>query len=161
MATVDREPLLSKEEHPPFYQEADKLLQIAERLLEKCEQHESKLGMSYVIGASLAVAVGCMTAYHVFNTTPVERADLWVVCAWIYAIALAGYLIFWRAKILRRLHRDKHAMHSIVDVLQELGVTRNDPLSTLKRLELRVRVSRFDIGPGSPTSATGPRRPPH
>ena len=151
MATVDQEPILNKEGDPPLYKEADKLLQFAEELEEKCEQYENKMWTSLAISASIVAALIGRAIYLTYGGSPGDPHSLWLAFAFFYATLVLLYLLLSRARLRRKLTRDRRALYRIVDMLRELemGIVRSDALSTLEQVEFRIRLSRFDIGPES------------
>lgn len=160
MSTVNRKPRQTGGSLPPFYERADKLLRLAEQLQDKCDQYASRLETGLASGVILTAAfVGAM-AYLIPHAPVDERGYLWAACAGLYSVAVVGYLYLWRGRIRERLARDERAMLRIVDMLREIepGMVGGDTLSTLEQIEFRIRLSRFDIGPGTSPASTSPRR---
>jgi len=149
MSTVNDEPLVDREEGRRLYEEADKLLRLAEELQDKCEQYERRLWMLVAIclmmtvfaaaGASLAIALPKDSFYRTLLTP-----------GGILVAIAPFYLYYVIARTSGPLRRERRALHSIVDMLRglEKGIAEKNNLSTLERAEFRIRLSRLDIGPG-------------
>lgn len=151
MSTVNDEPLMDREEGRKLHEEADKLLRLAEGFQDKCEQYERSLWMLLAIGVGMFGAFLLAGAY-LSSAVPDDS----VYRGWIWPLGLfyliADFaLVYWMAeKIRRKLARERRALLGIVDMLRglEKGIAERDNLSTLERAEFRIRLSRFDIGPG-------------
>ena len=152
MATANDEPGLGHEEPRKLYQEADKLLGLAERLQEKCEEYErrswSLLAMG-VIAAMLIATLAILVSPLPLFSGPFLYALVGLACVFVFALGCGLYLA--RVELQRQLRRERRALHGIVDMLREVekGVAERNNLSALERAEFRIRLSRFDIGPGS------------
>jgi hypothetical protein len=74
-----------------------------------------------------------------------------VVMMSTYIIVMITFLYQRHESMIRALRRDRRALHSIVDMLREVENSTNSSggMSTLERAEFRIRLARFDIGPGS------------
>lgn len=149
MSTVNDELHIDREEGRKLYEEADKLLSLAERLQEKCEQYQRNQWISWAVSFMIAV-FGAVGVNLIALTIGWSYRTLLVTTSWIIVL-IAG---FWPAYVFVRtrplLTRERRAIHSIVDMLRglEKGIAEKNNLSTLERAELRIRLSRFDIGPG-------------
>lgn len=151
MSTVNDEPLTDREEGRKLYEDAEKLLRLAEGYQDKCEQYERSQSMLFALGMSTIAAV-LIAAFYV---TPILPDDsIYRRLAPYFAISyFVAALVFtsWMAERMRRkIARDRRALHGIVDILRglEKGIAEKDNLSTLERAGFRIRLSRFDIGPG-------------
>jgi hypothetical protein len=149
MSTVNDESLTDREEGRKLYEESDKLLCLAERLLDKCEQYERRLWLLIAICLTSA-AFGGLAVY--LNTTLPNDSifkTLQIPLSVIYAFGVF-YVCYITRRTSRHLVRERRALYSIVDMLRDLekGIAEKDNLSTLERAEFRIRLSRFDIGPG-------------
>lgn len=151
MSTVNDEPLMGREEGRKLYEEADKLLRLAEELQDKSEQYVRRLGWLLAWGVS-AFAFFVIAATWFTITLPDDSVykSLPMVFASVYGLAAGIFLGWMRAKTLQQLTRERRALHSIVDMLRglEKGIADKNNLSTLERAEFRIRLSRLDIGPG-------------
>ncbi|HTU90826.1 MAG TPA: hypothetical protein VMF69_12175 [Gemmataceae bacterium] len=152
MSTVNDEPLLDRPEGGrKLSEEADKLLRLAEGFQDKCEQYERSLSMLIAIGMSTITAF-LIAALYVTPALPDDSVYRGLVpyLAIFYSIAAGAFLYWMTERTRRKLARERRAMHSIVDMLRglEKGIAEMDNLSTLERAEFRIRISRFDIGPG-------------
>jgi uncharacterized membrane protein len=151
MSTVNDEPLMDREEGRKLYQESEKLLRLAEELQDKCEQYERRVWMLLLIGATLIVLLLMFSNYLVsaFPPDSVYRT-LVTFLPYLYFSATGASLTYMYARIRRQAVRERRALHSIVDMLRglEKGIAEKNNLSTLERAEFRIRLSRFDIGPG-------------
>jgi hypothetical protein len=95
--------------------------------------------------------------YLVIHGLEVGRED-WTYNGWMWAALLpffylvlcAVYVYYMRGKMDRQLARERRALHRIVDLLRDVekGIVEKNNLSTMERTEFRIRLSRFDIGPG-------------
>jgi hypothetical protein len=151
MSTVHDGPLRRPLESRALYEEADRLLRLAEALQDKCEGYERKLGMLVVLAVGTMAAVGTAAVYLAFlSPAAIASFSPWVVLALFYEIAGGAYWAYVWSRVRRQLARERRALHRIVDMLRdlELGIAETNHLSSLERAEFRIRLSRFDIGPG-------------
>lgn len=150
MSTVNDEPATGHEEPGRLYEEADKLLGLAERLQDKCEQYERRLWLLFAACTGLTVAFWSLAVYLSFLPFSNRLGYLWAVLAFLYGFGVTTFWRFMWAKVDQRLTRERRALHSIVDMLRDLekGIAERNNLSALERAEFRIRLSRFDIGPG-------------
>ena len=157
MSTVNDEPLIGREEGRKLYEESDKLLSLAETLQEKCEQHDRRWWLLTAIHVSIFLPCFAFALYFIFRALPFRLEDLvyngWMwgaLLAFLYLVAGTAYAYYMRERIDRKLARERRALHSIVDLLRDLekGIAEKNNLSSLERAEFRIRLSRFDIGPG-------------
>jgi len=148
MSIANDEPLMGREEGRRMYEESDKLLHLAEGLQDKCEQYERRLSMLIMMGIGIIAVIGPAVFYLLQSAWP----DRWdgVVFAACYGLVVGAYLSHMRIKIHRQLARERRALHGIVDMLRDLekGIAEKNNLSALERAAFRIRLSRFDIGPG-------------
>lgn len=159
MSIVNDEPFLDREDGRKLYEESDKLLRLAEGLQEKCEQYERNWWLQVAVHSSMFLLCLASTFYFTIHAVLSRQEDA-VLNGWMWASAAALallyiivgtiYLGYARARIDRQLAREKRALHSIVDLLRDLekGIAEQGNLSTLERAAFRIRLSRFDIGPG-------------
>ncbi len=155
MSIVDEEPFLGREGGRKLYEDADKLLRLAEGLQEKCEQYEEKRDQQFALQGIIILFFTIPLVYLGFSMSrPGEENG--VANVWFWLAVTAFYLYGVRCLIHMRLQfngliaRERRAFHSVVDMLRDLekGISGQDILSTLERAEFRIRLSRFDIGPG-------------
>ena len=148
MSTVNEEPLVGREEGRKLYEEADKLLNLAERLQDKCEQYERWLWMLIAIGL-VSAAIGALGAC-LTSALPQDSIYRTLMVLFAFLVPIPLFCLYYVEKTRRILTREKRAIHSIVDMLRglEKGIADKNNLSTLERTEFRIRLSRFDIGPG-------------
>lgn len=151
MSTVNDEPLMGREEGRKLYEDSDRLLRLAEGLQDKCEQYERRLGTLLAVGVSM-IAAFLVAASYLTITLPEDSVYKRLVAsfAFSYGIATGAFLYWMMVRIRRQLTRERRALHGIVDMLRDLekGIAEKNNLSTLERAEFRIRLSRFDIGPG-------------
>jgi hypothetical protein len=151
MSTVNDEPLLGQDEGRKLYEDSDKLLRLAEELQDKCEQNERRLWTLLAIGVSLIAAFALIAGYlsSVLATDSLYNV-LATLAAFCYGTATIAYMLLMGVRINRQAARERRALHSIVDMLRDLekGIAEKNNLSTMERAEFRIRLSRFDIGPG-------------
>ena len=163
MSTVNDEPLLTGAELHQLYQSSDKLLRFAEVLEEKCQSYENRLHrMTVALLCTIPVAGVLITCLVLRG--PVTESMILQVVVYILLLSISmidAYVLFaLRVVTLDRLATDRRAMFGIVDMLREIdpGSLGGDNLSTLEKVEFRIRLSRFDIGPGTSPASTGSRR---
>jgi hypothetical protein len=145
MSITNDEPLMGREEGRKLYEEADKLLSLAEKLEEVCEQYERRWGVTRAL-FQITIAAGAAAAVSfTYNT-------IWSWAVFMYVLTLVAVidLCYLTVKTRRHLARERRALHSIVDILRglEKGIAEKNNLSALERAAFRIRLSRFDIGPG-------------
>jgi uncharacterized membrane protein YhaH (DUF805 family) len=132
----------------PLFQEAEKLLKMAEELNEKSERTERRLYMYAFMVVTTIFAIFSMlfTFQELFNY---PDNPFLVVLIFFYTGTLiaAGSLLVMR--VMKRRKRDQRALYEIVDMLRELehSMMEREQISQLERAEFRIRLSRFDIGP--------------
>ena len=164
MSTVKDEPLLDSGEHLNLYESADKILRFAEDLQGKCELYEGRLRWMFVIILGTLPVMGILIACLTMNGPVKESMILSVITdiLLLYVLSMDVYVIYvLRVATLGHLAGERRALYRIVDMLRdlELGIVRGNALSTLEQIEFKIRLSRFDIGPGTSTPSTGPRQP--
>lgn len=151
MSTVNDEPLIEREEGRKLHEEANKLLLLAEGFQDKCEQYERSLWMLLATGVSMFAVLLLAGMYlgSAVSDDSVFRRWAWPLES-LYSLAVVAFLYWMAEKTRRKMARERRALHSIVDMLRglEKGIAEKDSLSTLERAEFRIRLSRFDIGPG-------------
>jgi hypothetical protein len=151
MSTVNDELHIDREEGRKLYEEADKLLRLAEELQDKCEQYMRRLGTLLAVCVS-AIAAFAMVATYLTNTLSDDSIykKLITALASSYGLATGAFLYWMTMRTRQQLARERRALHGIVDMLRDLekGIAEKNNLSTLERAEFRIRLSRFDIGPG-------------
>jgi hypothetical protein len=133
----------------PLFLEAEKLLKMAEELNENCEQVERRL---YVYGFTIVSAIFAIvsvlfTFWEVFNNPGYAFLIVLVLFYTFMLVAAGSFLVM---RVLKRRRRDQRALYEIVDMLRELehSMMERENISPLERAEFRIRLSRFDIGPG-------------
>src|SRR5689334_22125596 len=102
MPTVNDEPLMGKEEHRNLYEEADKLLRLAEGLQDKCEHYERGLWLVLATGASITAALATLAVYLTFRPPSEGWGYIWAGIAYLYAFSAGTYLYFMRERIRQR-----------------------------------------------------------
>jgi hypothetical protein len=151
MSTVNDEPHMHQEEGRKLYEESEKLLRLAEELLDKCEQYERRVWMLLIMGASVITAEAVFSGYLI-PSIPHDSVyrTLAIAFSSLCGFATGASLVYISARIRRQASRERRALNSIVDMLRDLekGIAEKNNLSTLERAEFRIRLSRFDIGPG-------------
>jgi|SRR5580700_10461872 hypothetical protein len=143
---------------PPTGSESLRLLELAETLQGKREET-----MALILQAERSSQVRALITFAV--------AIVVVLGAWIYtrevaiailggtvAFVLAAALYTWAggsksslSLLKSNLRRDERALFQVVDLLRETqqSLADSENWSTLQRAEFRIRLSRFDIGPGT------------
>jgi hypothetical protein len=151
MSIVNDEPLMEREEGRKLYEEADKLLRLAEELQDKCEQYERRVWILLIMGATVVTALAIFSGYLI-SAFPHDSVYRTMATAFssLYGFATGASLVYIYARIRRQVARERRALNGIVDMLRglEKGIGERSNLSTLERAEFRIRLSRFDIGPG-------------
>jgi hypothetical protein len=151
MATVDNANTGAPAE-PNVYQEAEKLLKIAEQWEEKCETRERRLELVRLL-AIMATFTLIIAGFGLYYGIKNEDWEYRAVVIAVVAVNMSGMAYYWLyiwGKSRRLLERDQRALYEIVDMLREVekGIAERYQLSSLERAEFRIRLSRFDIGPG-------------
>lgn len=155
MATVDREPPETHEGPRRLYEDADKLLSLAESCQDRCENYDRC--KRELVGWSLGGLFILAVIVVVMTTTAFTQGTVLSKIAFIidfFTIVLILYYTFKFRVIYQEYakmsNREKRALYSIVDMLREIekGIAEESHLTTLERAEFRIRLSRFDIGPG-------------
>ena len=155
MSTATAEPLSSKAEHRSLYPGADRLLYLAESLLDKCEEWERRSSIILTVEMGTVAAAAGSVAYWVslgsLENSPSITGIVGVLCS--FTCVLVGYLSLVQARLRRHFTRDQRALLSIVDMLREVeyGISQLENLSAIEQAGFRIRLSRFDIGPGRNT----------
>jgi hypothetical protein len=128
--------------------EVDRLLSLAEVLLQRTEQLESRLIASRVLKWLLWVvaAIGVVITLVALSVAHFATAGFVALSIAVLTgslIALDGALVRpWR----RQLDRDRRALSNLVELLRETaGVIVRD-WSPLEEAAMRIRLSRFPIG---------------
>jgi hypothetical protein len=152
MATIHETKQRFKGDHGKLFGEAGKLLDIAESLLEKREGYQRRLEKIGILGlgaTSFLVAGGTFLIFSPLSSAP---ANLFlVVLAYLYAFLLGVFCFLAWARTTELIKRENRAFYEIGDLLRalELGIVEQESLTELEQAEFRIRLSRFDIGPGS------------
>ena len=146
MATADEE----RQSQPGTYKEAEKLLEMAERLEKECLEQEgliSRLGMIEltIVGVVISVMVSVWAIENVHYTIRI----LTVPIVTIYLTWIGWF--FWQLirRRTKQLHKNQRALFELLSMLREIeqAVAERNNVSAIERAEFRIRLSRFDIGP--------------
>ncbi|GEM_PF-4693664 len=127
----------------------EKLLVLAERFQEKCELHERRIWfMGFVSAFFVFACLGLATYWFATYQSPTDR--VFNSGFLVYTIMFAFSVVYYLTRYHRFLRRDRRALFSIVDMLREFesALVKRNQMSMLERAEFRIRLSRFDIGPG-------------
>ena len=161
MSTVNNDEPRSKGKRRPLYNSADELLHLAEELQDKCDQHERRLGTMHAISISATATLGILAIMLSVGLTRSDPDSLKAATAilWLCAFSSGVYTFVWPSKTRQNLIRDRRAMLGIVDMLREIekAIADKENLSPLERAGFRIRLSRFNIGPGTSPASTTPR----
>ena len=147
---MDRGTTMTKEDSLTLYSDAEKLLSLAEKLQEKCEFYERRkwLGIFFCTGSIMAMLF--LSLYIAYRPYQEGKGSLVAGMLCGYAISCIIPTVYLWSQYSRLITREQRALHSIVDMLRDLetGISEESNLTTLERAEFRIRLSRFDIGPG-------------
>ena len=145
MSVADLNPP-STNEPPRSYRDAMNLLKLAEDLLQFVEKHEQKIQWN---AALIMVGLASTVILWLIISTDSVLLKIGLSIVMLLFIAVFIHEIWSTARVLRR---DRRALHRVVDLLREVekAVTEQNGVSDLERLELRIRLARFGIGPGHP-----------
>ncbi|HSN98208.1 MAG TPA: hypothetical protein VLS89_07915 [Candidatus Nanopelagicales bacterium] len=140
--------------------ESERLLALAESLLEKREQtlmsikkYESRSTFGSLFSFIVALSVGVYFGEFSMNSSPMKGLILGVL------VLFAGIVLFQipsvvsgkssdLAALRASLRRDERALFEVVAILRESqgGLSETEHWSTLQQAEFRIRLARFDIG---------------
>jgi hypothetical protein len=132
--------------------EINALLTLADALQDKCEAREWKLWVTAGISAAWvffsSILVTALGALLSLVEIKVGGATILAVC--VSSAALLAVLTTLCVRAWKRQARDKQTIHGIVDMLREVEPAMADFLnfSALKQQQLKIRLRRFEIGPG-------------
>jgi hypothetical protein len=161
MSTLNDGPPKRPLESRTLYEESDRLLRLAEGLQDKCDYYERKRWMLIVLGIGTTIAAVAAAVAYLPLVSPLAGTSFtfWVALGSFYGFAGGVYLAYALSRMNRQLTRERRALHRIVDMLRDLekGIAETNNLSPLEHAEFRIRLSRFDIGPG--WSYPQPRKP--
>jgi len=143
-ATVPHDP---NEERDPR-EELDRLLKLAEELLEKSEMYDRRIERSRFMEAGLILTAIGLGIYLAFNP-PRDGTTLMITAVGVgvpLLYALAIELILTR-QLKRRSRPERAALSEVVSILRETegAVAARYKWSPFQRAELRIRLSRFGI----------------
>lgn len=140
----------------PLRGEAERLLKLAEDLQSKCEETREAMRQderrSLLRFLAIATIAGLVMAYYSAPTIQDSIALTFVVLFVIPLVlsALGSWIkrTLGMTELKSRLRHDEHALFEVVALLHEKQATlaESEGWSTLQQAELRVRLSRFDIG---------------
>jgi ribosomal protein L7/L12 len=110
------------------------------------------------------VAVFLTVAAYYTQNPPTDQPFGWVMAAFgcVYLLVLIITIVYFLSNQYSRSRRDRRAFFEIVDMLREIRgpLIAKGKLTTLEEAELRIRLSRFAIGPRkSPSNSTGTGEP--
>ncbi|WP_145269357.1 hypothetical protein [Tautonia plasticadhaerens] len=126
------------------------LLSLAERYQEDIETSRRRLYMTTVISYAI---MSLFIILFVFITSEQQHHSKYLylsISAIIAVTTLASAAHYKMTKLgYDSLRRDGRALMSLIDLLREIEASASDRknLTNLQRAELRIRLSRFDIGP--------------
>lgn len=143
MSVADLNPP-STNEPPRSYRDAMNLLKLAEDLLQFVEKHEQKIQWNLAL---IVVGLASVAMLWLIISTGDVVLKTCLSIGIVLHIAFFVHGIWSTAKVSRR---DRRALHRVVDLLREVekAVAEQNGVSDLERLELRIRLARFGIGPG-------------
>ncbi len=158
MAIVDKESTTNNHLRDSSYQEAEKLLKLAEDLETKCQNWERQLIFYIMRAAAVLVMSGSIlfVLCTLMGRLLYENNLIWLLVAIVFFVAVCVVCVgYYTWQITRRhLRRDQRALFEIVGILREVesAIAQQAELSALERAEFRIRLSRFDIGPADYSS---------
>jgi hypothetical protein len=146
MATADEE----RQAQPATYKEAEKLLEMAERLEKDCLEQERLISRWWMIGSTIVAVfisfIFCAWAIETFGNT---MKIVMVSTVIVYSTIMGWYFLQMLRKRTRQLHKDQRALFELLNMLRDIeeAVAERNNVSAIERAEFRIRLSRFDIGP--------------
>ena len=124
--------------------EFDDLLDLAERLQEKCDRDGQRVSFYRTFQAALVLygVIGIALFATTMSFSPTRMS--FIAFGVLYA-AGSEYLIV--RKVLVRRNHDRRALSEVVELLRstERSVAKDVGFSALERARLRIQLSRFDI----------------
>ncbi len=138
-----------KQERNPLSRDAEKLLELAEKLQDRCEGFDRRIFFTSVFGTFVTIGVAGVGIFLLLFDSPEPRiAMLFSVLLFLYSAMLFATCIILRNMSLILYRREKRALQSIVDMLREIdqAITHDGEMSAIERAEFKIRLARFDIG---------------
>ena len=146
MATAEE----GRQPQPSTYKEAEKLLEMAERLEKESLEQERVISRLWLMASTFVATLIALTFYgFAMETFDYTSKILIMSTVIVYSTYMGWY--FWQ--ILRRrtmqLRKDQRALFELLNMLREIeqAVAERNNVSAIERAEFRIRLSRFDIGP--------------
>jgi Flp pilus assembly protein TadB len=140
--------------------EVERLLAMAERLDRQSQEQERSLSLRWMLVATcLCVLLMAGVGLWALQVS-VEAKVLLLVALASYACVMGALLSRHTVRVRGDLRRDRRAAHEMVSMLREIerAIAGEKGLTALGRAELRIRLSRLDIGPEYPRmDPTAPR----
>jgi uncharacterized membrane protein YcjF (UPF0283 family) len=131
------------------------LLTIAEKWQDQCDEAETHISRTrfreiLVLAFVIPLAIG--GTLWISDLASHNNGWIGMIISLVFGIAV----YIWSCEIeIRRIQRlksrDQHALHDIVELLREIvGIlAKKQEWAPLERMQFRIRLSRFDIGPSS------------
>jgi len=135
--------------------DAERLLSCAESLQDKADQSRSRISLLWWRAILVTVGILFLLGLSWENNDPLRIFTVSALFPLAATMVLLGYFFAEGYKNARRdFVRDRDATLEIVDLLRELerSMSRKKVFSNLERAEFRIRLSRFGIGSGKPSS---------
>ena len=146
---------------PPNWQEVEDLLDFAERLKLKCDDLSDKIFVWDVYQMFSVVFIILIISarnfiYHSYISFTREGFESNFLIIIVSFLLVDVVLLIFSEAILRQLRRkiltDLSALNSIIDLLRENYSLLTQNFSELQKIQLKIKLSRFDIEIAKPTS---------
>jgi hypothetical protein len=123
----------------------EKVLDLAEESQMRVERHSRLIAMMRAMSVMLVVlAIGFVVYLSMIFP---RQSPLWIVPA--ISVAYAVFIeLSLTSRLVRRRKRESRALYEIVSLARETieGVAEREDWPVLRKMEFRIRLSRFDIG---------------
>jgi ABC-type multidrug transport system fused ATPase/permease subunit len=147
-----------RQERSQLSRDAEKILELAEDLLDRCERYDRQKSIYNFLGRAVSMgsfAIGVFASSYFFDTNKLFAAA-GAIFGFVYAFVIFGFSLLRRNRASDLYRRESRALHSIVDMLRELeqAITQDCEMSAIQRAEFRIRLARFSIGSENKSSAS-------
>lgn len=148
MSTVEQQ-FDQRQERNQLGKDAEKLLELAEELHDRCERYDRKSFIfNFVgpLGAFGMIIVGYLITFYSGSNQVIAITG--GISGIFYAIAFFSYALLMHRRYSALYKRESRALHSIVSMLREIeqSIAQQEGMSAIEQAEFRIRLARFDIG---------------